>query len=92
MTWDEYKAEAKARDPVTKQILEQTDIEARVISAIIKRRNEMGLSQQEVAELCEISKSFVTRIESSKTMPKLDTLAKILAHLGLTVNITQRTE
>ena len=92
MTWDEYKAEAKARDPVTKQILEQTEKEVHVISAIIKRRNEMGLSQQEFAELCEIPKSSVARIEACKTMPTLDTLAKILAHLGLTVNITQRTE
>ena len=88
MTWDEYKEEKKAKDPVTKQLLEQAEIEAHVVSAIIRQRNELGMSQRELADKCEIPQSSVARIESSKTMPRLDTLAKILACLGLKLTIT----
>ena len=88
MTWDEYKEETKAKDPAAKQLLEQAEIEAHVVSAIIKQRNKLGMSQRDLAEQCEIPQSSVARIESSKTMPRLDTLAKILTCLDLKLTVT----
>ena len=88
MTWDEYKEVKKADDPVTRQSLEQAEIEAHVVSSIIRQRNELGMSQRELADKCEIPQSSVARIESSKTMPRLDTLAKILTCLGLKLTIS----
>ena len=88
MTWDEYKEEAKARNPLTKQIIEEAEIEAHVVSAIVRRRRELKLTQKKLAEKCGIPQSSVARIESSKTMPRLDTLAKILTNLGLKLTVT----
>ena len=87
MTWDEYKAEAKARDPVTKQILEQTEMEADIIGAIIEQMSVLGISRRELAEQCDISQSTLARIEAMVTMPRLDVLVKIpnRLHLKLTV-------
>ena len=87
MTWDEYKEEVKEKDPATGLMIAEAEIEAHVISAIYARRNELGISQRELAEQCEIPQSSIARIEGNKTMPRLDTIAKIYARLGLTLTV-----
>ena len=88
MNWNEYKEQVKQTDPVGKEILEEAEAEASIISAIISRRAELGLSQRDLAELCDIPQSSVARIESSKTTPRLDTLLKLFRQLGLTFKIS----
>ena len=84
MNWNEYKDHVKHTDPVGKEILE----EAAIISAMIRQRAALGLSQRDLANLCNIPQSSVARIESNKTTPRLDTLLKLLNRLGLTVSVT----
>ena len=86
MNWNEYKEQVKLTDPVGKEILEEA--EASIISAIISRRAELGLSQRDLADLCDIPQSSIARIESSKTTPRLDTLLKLFRQLGLTFKIS----
>ena len=88
MNWIEYKEQVKQTDPVGKEILEEAEAEASIISAIIRQRAALGISQRELAALCNIPQSSIARIESSKTTPRLDTVLKILSHLGLTLNVT----
>ena len=88
MTWDEYKEEVKERDPAAGLMIAEAEIEADVVSAIYARRNALGISQRELAEQCEIPQSSIARIEGNKTMPRLDTIAKIYARLGLTLTVT----
>ena len=88
MNWNEYKEQVKQADPVGKEILEEAETEASIISAIINRRAELGLSQRDLADLCDIPQSSVARIESSKTTPRLDTLLKLFRQLGLTFKIS----
>lgn len=85
MNWDEYKAQAKQEDPAVKEIIEEAEAEARIITAIIKQRSELGLSQRDLAKLCSIPQSSVARIETGKTVPKISTLLNIMAKLGLTL-------
>ncbi len=91
MNWDEYKEQVKQTDPIGKEILEEAEAEASIISAIIKQRSALGLSQRDLALLCDMPQSSVARIESSKTTPRLDTLLKILKQLGLSLSITPST-
>ena len=91
MNWNEYKEQVKQSDPIGRQMLEEAEAEAAIISAMIKQRAELGLSQRDLAALCEIPQSSVARIESSKTTPRLDTLLKILNQLGLTLTVTPST-
>ena len=88
MNWNEYKDTVKATDPTGKIILEEAEAEVAIISAMIKQRSALGLSQRDLAALCNIPQSSVARIESNKTTPRLDTLLKLLNQLGLTLSVT----
>jgi len=90
MNWKEYKDQVKQSDPLGKKLLEEAEEEAAIISAIIKQRSELGMSQRELAALCEIPQSSVARIESRKTTPKLDTLLKLINQLGLRLSIVPK--
>ncbi|MBQ8093971.1 MAG: helix-turn-helix transcriptional regulator [Clostridia bacterium] len=88
MNWNEYKQQVKQTDPIGKEILEEAEAEASIISAMIKQRSVLGLSQRDLAAICGIPQSSVARIESGKTTPRLDTLLKLLNQLGLTLSVT----
>lgn len=88
MTWDDYKDQVKQTDPVGRTMLEEAEAEASIISAMIRQRAALGMSQRDLASLCDIPQSSVARIESSKATPRLDTLLKILGQLGLTLSVT----
>ena len=88
MNWNEYKTHVKETDPIGKVLIDEAEAESEIISAIIKQRNSLGLSQRDLASLCDIPKSSIARIESSKTTPKLSTIIKICNQLGLTLSIS----
>ena len=88
MNWNEYKDHVRETDSVGKTLLDEAEAEAEIITAIIKRRNALGLTQRELASLCDIPQSSVARIESSKTTPKLSTIIKICNQLGLALSVT----
>ena len=88
MNWNEYKNRVKETNPLGKEILEESEAEAAIISAMIKQRSELGMTQRQLASLCNIPQSSVARIESNRITPRLDTLLKILNQLGLTLNVT----
>ena len=53
------------------------------IGAKIKKlRLQRGLTQEELADRCELSKGFISLLERDLTSPSLDTLADILESLG----------
>ena len=89
MNWNDYKLEIKRTDPVGKEIIEEAEIEAAIISDMIRQRSAMGLSQRDLAEMCDIPQSSIARIETGKITPRLDTLLKILKQLGLTLSVTE---
>jgi len=82
-TWNDYKEHVKAIDPEGKRDIEELEILAAIVGAMIEKRNELGFSQRELASICGIPQSSVARIESFKTIPNLDTLLKIMQPLGL---------
>ena len=59
-----------------------------IVSAMVKQRTSMGLTQRELASMCGIPQSSVARIESCKTTPNLGTLLTIFQHLGLRLTVT----
>lgn len=69
MNWNDYANYVKSADPDAYQILDEAKAEAAIISAMIEQRNALGLSQRDLASLCDIPQSSVARIESCKTTP-----------------------
>ncbi|BAL83662.1 putative Xre family transcriptional regulator [Selenomonas ruminantium subsp. lactilytica TAM6421] len=86
-TWNDYKDHVKAIDPVAKKDIENIEELTTIVSSLIAKRTELGISQRELAAECGLPQSSVARIESFKTTPKFDTLLKIMRPLGLKLQI-----
>ncbi len=61
--------------------------EAELIDTIIKIREEKGLSQVQLAELCNMKQPTIARFESKTHSPQIDSVLKILVPLGYTLQI-----
>lgn len=87
-TWADYKEYVKGIDEQSRQEMEEIEIIAGIIGAMIDKRNELGYSQRDLAELCGMPQSSIARIESMKTTPNLDTLLKLMKPLGLKLTVS----
>ena len=87
--WNDYKEHVKNIDPDSGRDLADIEEQANIISAVIKQRNELGLSQRDLASICGIPQSSVARIESFQTTPNLATLLKLLRPLGLKLTVSK---
>lgn len=67
--------------------VKECEKKTKLASTMIDRRHELGLSQRDLAKLCHLPQSSIARLEANITSPHLDTLEKILAPLGLTIEI-----
>ena len=86
-TWEEYKKEIKKENKQSKFDIEEMENLANIVTAIYKKRENLGLSQKELADMCDIPQSTVARIETFKTSPNIDTLIKIAHKLGMKVAV-----
>ena len=87
-TWEDFKRNTKDANPNIKEDIEEMEILAIIINAIIERRIELGISQRELAEMCGLPHSSVARIEACVVKPKVETLIRIMKPLGLTLSVT----
>lgn len=87
-TWNNYKEYVKSLDEVSKQEIEELEMHANIVSAIIAKRNLLGLSQRELSAICGIPQSSLARIETFKIIPKMDTILKIMRPFGLGLTVT----
>ena len=65
------------------------DLEYNLICDFIKLRNELGLSQQKMADEVGIVREMIAVIENKKKHPQINTLIKILEPFGYTLSITK---
>lgn len=86
-TWEDYKNHVKSISKDEKRNMEEIKEISAIVSSIIGRRQELGMSQRALAERCGIPQSSVARIEALKTTPKLDTLIKLMQALDLKLTV-----
>ena len=65
----------------------EVDIMSDIISKMIERRQELGLSQRELEKLSGIKQEAICRIENMRNMPRIDTLLKLMEPLGLKLSV-----
>ena len=65
------------------------DLEYNLICDFIKLRNEMGLTQKQMAEEAHVVREMIAVIENRKKHPHNNTLIKILKPFGYTLSITK---
>lgn len=88
-TWNDYKCYVKNIDQEASDEIEEAEQLAYIISTMIERRKKLGLSQRDLAKMCNVPQSSIGRIESCKTIPNISTLINIFNHLGLSFTITE---
>ena len=84
-TWEGFKKDASKINRTVASDIEEMEMLASIVSAIIERRNELGYSQRKLADLCGLPHSSVARIEACIVKPKIETLIRIMRPLGLTL-------
>lgn len=84
-TWEDYKKDVKEVSDVAKQDIEEMEVLAAIVTAIINKRNELGYTQRDLATICGLPQSSVARIEACVVKPNIETLLKIMRPLGLTL-------
>lgn len=72
---------------VSPEIKAEVEFETALIGKIIEAREEMGLSQRELAELSGVKQPAIARLESGAAVPRIDTLIRLLVPLGKTLAI-----
>ncbi|MGD8117978.1 MULTISPECIES: helix-turn-helix domain-containing protein [unclassified Vibrio] len=61
--------------------------EQELISTIRNKRQLLGMTQDDLAQLCNTSPSHICRIENGQSSPKLSTLIKIYDTLLISMTI-----
>lgn len=81
--WSDFKQTLD----LSKEELAQIDFTVELMGKLIEIRKELGLTQAEFAQKCNIKQEYLARLEKSKTAPQVDTLLKILIPLGYKLDI-----
>lgn len=87
ISWKEVEKKLKT-DNLSKVIFDESENYIKLIAPIIKKRDELGLSQRELAEICELPQSTIARIETMATTANIRSLIKITKALGLKITIS----
>ena len=82
-TWKNLKKELI----LSQEDLSAIELEKDLIRTMIKIREEKGLTQSQLAEICNVKQPVIARMESSVHSPQIDSLLKILTPLGYTLQI-----
>lgn len=83
-TWDDIMNDPVLMPP---DIKAQVECEAAIIGKLIEAREEMGMSQRELADISGIKQPAIARLERGAAVPRLDTLISLLVPLGKTLAI-----
>lgn len=87
-TWEDLKKKIREQGGTANEDLEEMEALAVIIGAIINKRNELGYTQRQLAEICGLPHSSIARIEACNVKPNVTTLLKIMKPLGLTLNVS----
>jgi transcriptional regulator with XRE-family HTH domain len=83
--FDEVWDELKNNDEESKLIFGTAEEVSRIIVELIDARVEKGYSQRDLAAVCGIKQSAIARMESLKTIPRLDTVVRVANALGVKI-------
>lgn len=82
-TWKTLREELKLTEDDERVIALEEDL----IKTMVKIREEKGLTQVQLAKMCDVKQPVIARIESATHSPQVDSLLRILVPLGYTLQI-----
>ena len=63
---------------------------ASIISKLISARNDMNLTQAELAEKCGLKQSAIARMENLNVSPRIDTIIRVAKCLNVDIGIIEK--
>ena len=82
-TWDKLRKELDISEE-DEQVIQ---IEKKLIETLVKIREEKGITQTELAELCGVKQPVIARLEKAVHSPQLDSLLRVLVPMGYSLQI-----
>lgn len=82
-TWKEVRKELSLTEE-DKRIIE---LEKELIRSMVAIREEQGLSQADMARMCNVKQPAIARMEKNTHSPQVDSLLRVLTPLGYTLQI-----
>lgn len=83
VTWEELRSSLD----ITEEEDQVIELEKELIRTMVRVREEKGITQRQLAELCDIKQPVIARMESAVHSPQINSLLKILVPLGYTLEI-----
>lgn len=87
-TWDKLRKELDISEE-DEQVIQ---IEKKLIETLVKIREEKGITQTELAEICGVKQPVIARLEKAVHSPQLDSLLRILVPMGYSLQIVPITK
>ena len=86
-TWEEHEKELLGKGLITEEEIRESELRVALMSEIIKARKELNITQQKLEELSGVKQPVIARMEKMTTNPKIDTVIRVLAPLGMTLAV-----
>ena len=91
VSFDEVWEDLKNEDEESRRALQTAEDTAKLINRLSGERIRQGLTQEELARKAGLKQSAVARLESVKSIPRLDTMLKVAYALGLELTLETKT-
>ena len=88
--FDDVWEELKNEDEESRRVFQTAEDTAKLINRLSGERIRQGLTQEELARKAGLKQSAVARMESVKSIPRLDTVLKVADALGLEMTFVQK--
>lgn len=85
--WEDLKNENEESG----RVFETAEAISKVIVSLIEARVDRGLTQRQLAQKCGLKQAAIARMESLKTIPRLDTVIKVASALDLSLDLSSKT-
>lgn len=84
--WEDLKNENEESG----RVFETAEAISKVIVSLIEARVDRGLTQRQLAQKCGLKQAAIARMESLKTIPRLDTVIKVASALDLSLDLSSK--
>ena len=84
-TWSNFKKNLDYKSEYEGKVLSEM---AKLVAQIINRRKSLGLTQAQVAQRAGITQAQVARLETSSSVPSIETVMKVAVALDMTVGLS----
>ena len=83
-TWASVRSEIRS---ISQEEKDEIFLAAKLVSQLVDRRNELGISQRDLSERIGVKQSAIARLEKTDVIPRVDTLVKVAKGLGLELRL-----